>query len=535
MLTFSQTVAAEEPAGQILYNGIQLPSQWPPNPKAITYEPMPLQYLQKPPAVIPIDVGRQLFVDDFLIEKTTLTRSYYSPQYFSGDPVLVPDKPWEKTGVNPMAMVFSDGVWYDPKDQIFKMWYMGGEVRSTCYATSKDGIHWEKPALDVEAGTNIVRKAPRDSSTVWIDLNDKDLSRRFKMFSVWRNAKTKSWGIEVLFSADGIHWGEPVQRTQSCGDRSTVFYNPFRKVWVFSLRSDSPFGRARKYWEGADALEASKYKKTDPTWWIGADSHDRIRDDLKTPAQLYNLDAAAYESVMLGFFSIWRGQPKDRAKPNEVMIGWSRDGWHWDRSNRTPFLPVSEHHGDWNWGNVQSCGGGCLIVGDQLYFYCSGRAGIPGSKNSGVSTTSLATMRRDGFASMDTPAGESGDLTTRPVRFSGKYLFVNADLAEGDLRAEVLDESGKVIPEFSLDQSVPSQGDHTLQQLKWKSGKDLSELSNRPVRFHFHVGAGKKAARLFAFWVSPQESGASHGFVAAGGPGFEGTTDTVGNGASSGK
>jgi hypothetical protein len=30
-----------------------------------------------------------------------------------------------------MAMVFSDGVWYDPKDRLFKMWYMGGQTRAT--------------------------------------------------------------------------------------------------------------------------------------------------------------------------------------------------------------------------------------------------------------------------------------------------------------------------------------------------------------------------------------------------------------------
>jgi hypothetical protein len=34
---------------------------------------------------------------------------------------------------------------------------------------------------------------------------------------------------------------------------------------------------------------------------------------------------------------------------------------------------------------------------------------------------------------------------------------------------------------------------------------------------------------LYAFWVSPESTGASHGYVAAGGPGFTGPTDTVGN------
>ena len=83
----------------------------------------------------------------------------------------------------------------------------------------------------------------------------------------------------------------------------------------------------------------------------------------------------AYESLLLGLFDIWRGQPKDRAKPNEVCVGFSRDGFHWHRPDRRAFIPVSEKQGDWNWGNVQSAGGGCLVVGDQLYFYVSAPEG----------------------------------------------------------------------------------------------------------------------------------------------------------------
>ena len=47
-----------------LYNGIRIRDNWPPRVEALTREP-PLDppYLAQPPEVIPIDVGRQLFVD----------------------------------------------------------------------------------------------------------------------------------------------------------------------------------------------------------------------------------------------------------------------------------------------------------------------------------------------------------------------------------------------------------------------------------------------------------------------------------------
>src|SRR4051812_22153494 len=152
-LALPEVPAPADEGGEVLYNGIRLPSPWPPRIADVPREPVIPAYLTSPPAVIPIDVGRQLFVDDFVIATTTLTRTHHRPTYHAGNPVL--------TG----GMVFSDGVWYDPVDKIFKMWYFakGG----TAYATSTDGISWEKPDLDVKKGTNLVQTSPRDSVTVW--------------------------------------------------------------------------------------------------------------------------------------------------------------------------------------------------------------------------------------------------------------------------------------------------------------------------------------------------------------------------------
>ncbi len=220
---------------------------------------------------------------------------------------------------------------------------------------------------------------------------------------------------------------------------------------------------------------------------------------------------------MLGLFTIWRGQFSERPKPNEVCVGYSRDGWSWTRPDRRGFIPVSENKGDWNYGNVQSAGGCCLVVGDKLYFYCSGR----GAGN----VTSLAVLRRDGFVSMD--AGDKeGTLTTRPVTFRGKHLFVNVDAPDGELRAEVLDDRGDVVSPFAAADCTPVRGDKTLQRVVWKDAADLGRVAGKTVQFRFRLRNG----RLYAFWVSPEESGASHGYVAAGGPGFTGLTDDAGTG-----
>jgi hypothetical protein len=121
-------------------------------------------------------------------------------------------------------------------------------------------------------------------------------------------------------------------------------------------------------------------------------------------------------------------------------------------------------------------------------------------------------------------ADAEGALSTRPIRFSGKYLFVNVDAPSGELRVEALDEKGKVIDPFARTYCEPIRVDRTLQRVKWRDAADLSSLSGKTIRLRFHLKNGK----LYSFWVSPDESGASHGYVAAGGAGFTGPTDTVG-------
>lgn len=140
-------------------------------------------------------------------------------------------------------------------------------------------------------------------------------------------------------------------------------------------------------------------------------------------------------------------------------------------------------------------------------------------------STGVAFLRRDGFASMNAST-TPGTLTTRPVSFTGKHLFVNLDAPEGTLRVEILDDAGRPIEPFTQDNCEPVVGNATLASVRWRKAEDLSSLAGRAVQFRFTLKNGK----LYAFWVSPDRSGASHGFVAAGGPGFTGPTDTVGQG-----
>lgn len=543
------------PAEESLYNGIVLPGVWPPRRTELKREPMPVPYLKTPPKVIPIDLGRQLLVDDFLVEKSDLRRTFHHATNHEINPVIRADQAWETGGKSYFVAPYQGAALYDPKDQLFKMWYQTGRTgdyicTSVGYATSKDGLHWEKPIFaeskNVDAdtvspvkGTNLVIQVRRfDCNSVWLDYSAKSPDERFKMFS--SEFFNRTWNCVYRTSPDGIHWSGALVERPVWGDYVLAFFNPFRRMWVYEARiHGGTVGRCRAYMENPDPRKLAEGVRRnhgmniegDSVYWVGADDLDPRHPDSEYEGikpQLYSLAAAPYESLMLGLFVIWTGPENSTVakegiqKHCQILTGFSRDGFHWDRPDRKPFISPSWKKGTWNFGNTQPASGCCLVVGDKLYFYFSARQDDKSGGHANA-TTGLAILRRDGFASLD--AGDkAGSLTTRPITFKGKHLFVNVNCPEGELKAEVLDANGKAIEPFTLAHCQAVSCDKTLASVTWEGAADLAALSGKPVRLRFELKNGS----LYAFWVSPDKTGASHGYVAAGGPGFTGPTDTVG-------
>lgn len=527
-----------------LYNGINLPEVWPPatqDPKSNA--PMRVPYLDAPPAQIPIDVGRQLFVDDFLVEKTTLKRVYHRAKKHDANPVFHPETAAELTGShgNSAATYLGHGgLFYDPSAEHFKMFYTAGWRGGLAMAISTDLVNWLRPDMGLAGGNLImppgVLMAGGDNS-VWLDLNAKDSTQRYKFITErwvdgdWHkhfDSRNNLPRHSMHTSADGRIWSDGVP-TGDASDYTSIFFNPFRGIWVSSLKRNTTRGRARFYAESNDFIKGAPWKNA--VYWVSADSLDQADPAIGDPPQLYSLNAVAYESILLGEFYIHLG-PENKVceegqfpKITELKLGFSRDGFHWYRPDRRPFIEATRKEGDWDRAYLHGTTGVCLVMGDELWFPYCGFSGVAPDGSRGMYTGAsigMAKLRRDGFASMETP--QKGFLQTRPVIFSGKHLFVNVDCPDGELRVEVLDENNVVLSMFSAEECVPVRTDKTLCLVEWAAGMDLSSLAGQPVKFRFHLTNGK----LYSFWVSPDEKGASGGYVGAGGPGFDGVVDNKG-------
>jgi hypothetical protein len=480
--------------------------------------------------MIPIDLGRQLFVDNFLIQSTTLTQTQHQPSIVP-NPLPIPGSP------------ISAGAWFDPATNLYKLWYYNGVTNDYRYTYSTDGMNWTIPSYTDVLVPN-TNEVVTGGDTIWLDQQETNPARRYKSFGVDVGAGL----VDVYFSPDGIHWTGPNNYgIISLSDRTTVFWNPFRNVWVNSDRGTAGFPatalqaaqatRARYYSESSNLTTWTPSTPAN-TFWTGADDHDPpyyLNNPGGQPPELYTLDSVAYESVMVGLFSWFYGGNgyNSETLPGPILVelgvGFSRDGFSWVRPTRGSgplpggaFIPASNIP-NWDGYNTQSVGGGFLVVGDELWFYFSGRS--QQKPNNGTFSTGLATLRRDGFYSMDAGATQ-GTLVTHPLTFSGSHLFVNVNDPSGQLTVDVLDANGNVIPGFAAGNCVPLSVNKTMQEVTW-NGASIGSLAGQNVQFKFYLTNGE----LYSFWVTPSAQGASNGYVAAGGPGFTGVTDTVGSAA----
>ena len=102
------------------------------------------------PQVSPFDVGSrsQLFVDQVLVRDAQhVAFTLHPAREHPENPILRADRPWEG-----WRLEIYGNVIYDQEEQLFKMWYLGEEREAfpsyaTYYATSSDGVHWEKPLI----------------------------------------------------------------------------------------------------------------------------------------------------------------------------------------------------------------------------------------------------------------------------------------------------------------------------------------------------------------------------------------------------
>lgn len=486
----------------------------------------------------PIDIGarRELFVDDYLIERldgqAKIELHHPQPQEMA----LIHDAPWEGTGSG-YHSVFQDGPLYR---MYYKAWHLAvspGKIKTDthplycCYAESDDGISWRKPELGMHEfrgskANNIVIAsgqigqvhADAGHPAVFKDENPAaPPESRYK--AIIRSAGPK--GLLAFHSSDGLNWSpmsdQPVITEGAFDSQNLAFWDAasgqYRAYWrsftagVTDENNWKPAGfRAIRTATSADFLHWSK--PADLTYEDSPQEHlytNQIKPYHRAPHMLIGFPT---RYVDRGWTDSTRALPELEHREmrasttqrygtavTEGLLMSSRDGLRFKRWNEAFLRPGIEREGTWNYGQQ--------YIAWHLVETKSKLPGAPSelSMYAGESYwtgTSSAlrryTVRLDGFASVNAPT-KGGELITKPLIFSGNELRLNfSSSAAGGIQVEIQDIEGKALPNFALSDCQPVFGDSLDRKVTWKAGANVGAFAGQPVRLRFRV----EDADLFA-------------------------------------
>lgn len=459
---------------------------------------------------------RQLFLDDYLIDSLgNLQRTVNQPVKHPDNPVLKREHPWEAFRVQVYGTVL-----YDPEARLFKAWYMNipataadkitvqgqrrpGHATLLSYATSKDGVVWEKPVLnlvDFEGSTANNMIAPDlynpEGFSVLYEPNDPNPDRRYKAF-YWDHGRgpLMMWegqelygegpddGMHVAFSPDGIRWtpfaGNPVMKHGS-DTGQCVLYDPVLGRYV-------AFGRF-----GAGGRKVARTESSDFIHW--AEPELVLAPDEKDGpnTQFYGISVDWYEGLYIGVLWMFWIESGTVGRI-DFQLCHSRDGKSWGRDpERRVFLPNGPA-GAWDSGDMRAACRSVILPDRVLLYYAgsSARHGKGGPLRIGMDI-GLATLRRDGWVSLD--AGElPGTVTTKAFVHPGGSLRLNANAAKGSVYAEFLDADGRGFARPI--RSEPIASDCLSQELRFDGQPDLV---GKAVRLRVTL----RNAKLYSLWFA---------------------------------
>lgn len=427
--------------------------------------------------------ARYLVLDSRIIHATENARlTVGTVRKHPRNPLFGEDKPWEQRFDNLYASIVQD-----EENGLYKLWYnpfirdasaKGMTLRQrrtiryrpprrqdgVCYATSRDGLQWDKPKLGLvefegSKANNLVLTGSHGAG-VFKDPHDPDPNRRYKMF----HARDF-----LRFSPDGVRWGDR-RKCDGIGSNGDTHNN---MLWAPDLKRYVAFVRLRdKGQRIVGRAESADLKR----WSRAVEVLRNNRQD-----QAYAMPVFRYANVYLGLVAIFRTR-EDRV---HAELAWSPDTVTWHRIDPgTPLIGNAEKEGDYDWGCIYAADDP-VVLNDKIRIYYGASNGKHTSWRDGF--LCLATLRPDGWAGYEqTRPDRPAVVVTREVPCGGRPIRITADVAKGgSVNAYSVDLAGK-----QLGAARPVRATVTDGELKWTGRPDVKR-----IRLRFELSN----AKLYSF------------------------------------
>jgi hypothetical protein len=423
-----------------------------------------------------------------------------------------------------------------------RMWYLGaaavGEWR-VCYATSKDGLNWEKPKLGLfelngSNQNNLVDFDHNDvgACVVMYEPEDPDPSRRFKMVY-----EVSPYQNHAAFSPDGLHWKDSP-------------HNPILKHNAVEPGGLTKFNGCY-YLNGQGGNIGGKrsmvtYLSYDFDHWTDAVAVGLRRDQLPHrqasglhAGEQVHLGAALWNrgNVLLGVYGQWHGETNDRRLITmDLGMVVSNDAMHFREpvpdfqlvSAYEIFFPADGNPPGTVPGPALEAGQAFANVGDKTFFWyapwwggfiCAatwmrdriGYFEVVESATPKAEKYAIEDPNSPGWNAFKKMVQEPAapHFISCPLRVDGPdmRIFVNAAglSQESYITVELLDEKLNPLLGYSGSDSIRVTESGLRQAVAWKSKKSLEKFA-KPFRIKATWGGTSSAeAYVYAVYVSTKE------------------------------
>ena len=425
---------------------------------------------------------REIFIDNYLIEKFYNTAIKLHHPHDEG--IVMPfDKPWEG--------LFSGYCTILKDENLYRAYYRGMKnlkaKEYTCYAESKDGIHWNKPSLglcEVDGSRNnnvILDLAPvTHNFSPFIDKNP-DMNPDQKYKALGGNSIT---GLIPYTSHDGIHWkslsSKGVITKGAFDSQNVVFWSESEKQYVCYLRI---------YTGGIRTV--GRCTSTDFITWsepVEMSYGDSPREQLYTQqTSPYYRAPHIYVAIGGRFMPGRQVMTEEQAKALQVDPGYfkdcsdaflmtSRGGSVYDRTFMEAFIRPGIGMDNWVSRSNYPALNVVQTSDTEMSVYVNQDYAQPDAHLRRYS------MRIDGFSSISAPYS-GGEIITKPFTFTGTKLEINySTSAPGEIRIEIQDKNGIPLPGYALADSKTIIGNEISRIVEWNTKKDVTELISKTVR-----------------------------------------------------
>jgi len=455
------------------------------------------------------------------------------------NPLFKDELPWEIDGSHMYLNVL-----FDPDNKLYKCWYyshitdwgkhvepgpLAAEERNgrgncaTLYATSKDGIHWEKPKLKAYLykgkPTNIVNW--RDHGTgVFRDARDPNPEQRYKMFCTGR---TPGGRVHVAFSPDGIRWTKlfDTKVSTSADTHNNAFWDPLAEEYVGITRAFSHGKMGYDLtggipWVGGFVIGQRVVARSTSKDFLTWSAPEIVFEYGHDKRQVYAMPSFYTHGVFLGLPVVYdnagayredlakeKGWSRQEVTPeleSELKnagrtdrmwpgLSWSTDtkDWRWVGRRGEALIPLSADRESIEWGCIFAAATP-IVLDDEIRIYYSAQQGKHGWNPGHLC---LATLRLDGWAGYE-PKNDSKSalVETRPIVCNGETLSLAADAEKGSIVVTLKDAKGNTLAE-----SEPVTGSKPYAPVKWEKGFELSAQKRKLIRLRFTINS----AKLYSF------------------------------------